>query len=66
MGAGPYCFEHENGGSLFLRNTGVKYIHIGVRAQKATLWPIRAVKTSKSDTCTVCFLAAVVLLTKRL
>jgi hypothetical protein len=27
-GTGPHSFKPEDGGSLFLRNTGVKYIHI--------------------------------------
>jgi len=29
MGTGPYFSKPEDGSSLFLRNTDVKYIHIG-------------------------------------
>jgi hypothetical protein len=41
-GTGPRFFKPEDGGNLFLRNTGVKYIHIGCHS--AELWPIHAVK----------------------
>jgi hypothetical protein len=64
IGTGPYFFKPEDGGSLFLRNTGVKYIHIGYHsAEDYTLANPRR-ETFKYDTFTVCLLSAIVLRVK--
>jgi hypothetical protein len=65
MRTGPYSSKPEDGGSLFLRNTDVKYIHIGCQsAEDHTLANPRR-ENFKSDTFTMCLLAAVVLRIKR-
>jgi hypothetical protein len=64
MGTGPYSSKLEDGGSIFIRNTDVKYIHIGCQsAEDYTLANPRR-ENFKSDTISMCLLAAVVLHTK--
>jgi hypothetical protein len=60
METGPCSSKPEYGGNLFLRNTNVKYIHIGCqRAENYTLANPRR-ENFKSDTFSMCLLAAVV------
>jgi len=60
MGTGPKSSKPEDGGSLFLRNTDVKYIHIGCQSPEDYTMANPRRENFKSDTFTMCLLAAVV------
>lgn len=64
METGPFSSKPENGGGLFLRNTGVMYIHIGCQnAEDYTLTNPRP-ENFKSNTVTMCLLATLLLYIK--
>ena len=65
IGTGHYSFKPEDGGSLFLRNIGVTYIRIGCRnTEDDSLTNLRR-ENMKNGNVTLCLLAAMLPLRKR-
>ena len=60
IGTGPCSSKPEDGGSLFFRNTDVKYIHIGCQSAEDYAMANLRRENFKSDTFTMGLLAAIV------
>jgi len=60
IGTGTHSSKPEEVGSLFLRNTDVKYIHIGCQSAEDYTMVNPRLENFKPDTLTMCLLAAVV------